>query len=135
MKTIIIENTDPRLELLQVYSDFHKDAYGYRPRYDYHNYTLAELEADFDRFRHQCKINRERELIEQKQAQIDFEARISSTISLGAKNRKTALRWIIQADNVDPWDIEFWVWKQGLLHTKYGDKLYQQVLDIIKGLK
>lgn len=132
MKTIIIENTDPRFEYIQIYSDYHKDAYGYRPRYDYYDYTLAELEADFDRFRHQCKINRENQLIEQKQAQIDFEARISKTISLGAKNRKTALKWIFEADGKDIWDIDYWLWDIGLYSTEYGNKLKEI---IIKGLK
>lgn len=32
------------------YSDFHKDRYGYRPRLDWHNMTLRQIEQLLERF-------------------------------------------------------------------------------------
>ena len=44
-----------RDSLIQIYSDFHKDAYGFRPRgVNYHEFTLEELQADFARFERVC---------------------------------------------------------------------------------
>jgi hypothetical protein len=32
----------------EIYSDMHKDAYGFRPRFDYSNYTLEQFTAEFE---------------------------------------------------------------------------------------
>ena len=47
-----------RESMIQIYSDFHKDAYGFRPCcYDYHDYTLEELKECFKSFAEICKAN------------------------------------------------------------------------------
>jgi hypothetical protein len=47
-----------RDSMIQVYSDFFKDAYGFRPRgINYHGFTLEQLKADFKMFGEVCEAN------------------------------------------------------------------------------
>jgi hypothetical protein len=96
---------EKRMSLIQIYSDFHKDAYGFRPRYDYHVYTLAQLEADFDRFEEICEWNEKEEEQANERASVAFEKRVQSVIDMGAGDRKTALRWIL--DSYDGGDMMY----------------------------
>ncbi|MBW3019987.1 hypothetical protein KY334_01715, partial [Candidatus Woesearchaeota archaeon] len=50
-----------RESLIQMYSDFHKEAYGYRPRFNYSLYTLQQLEDDMARFEKVCEENRKQQ--------------------------------------------------------------------------
>jgi len=47
-----------RDSMIQIYSDFFKDAYGFRPRgINYHEFTLEELKASFKSFAEICEAN------------------------------------------------------------------------------
>ena len=125
-----ISKNDPRYDYLLTYSDFHKDAYGVRPRYDYYNYTLEQLVADYEKFGKVCDENKREEELAQKHNLEAFEQRILKTIELGANNRKTALKWISEADEVDSWDIGFYLWKQGISsYDGDGKKLENEILE------
>jgi len=87
-----------RDSLIQIYSDFHKDAYGFRPRYvNYHEFTLEELKADFARFQEVCRENNEYERLANERERAEFEKRVQSVIDMGAGDRETALRWIMDS--------------------------------------
>jgi hypothetical protein len=58
-----------RESMIQIYSDFHKEAYGFRPRYNYHEYTLEQLKADWVRFDEICEWNEKEEKMAQEWAQ------------------------------------------------------------------
>ena len=77
-----------------------KDATGSKYRIDWMDYTLEELqkEADYWCKAAQSAINEENEF-KAKNAK-KFETRIQDTIELGAGNRETAIRWILQADDL-----------------------------------
>ena len=132
LNSVISEN-DPRFEYIQIYSDYHKDAYGFRPRYNYSNYTLEQLVSDFEKFGKVFDENQLEKEIAEKRAIESFEARILVTIELGAKDRKTALEWISDADGVDIWDIGYYLWKQGISeYNDYGVKLKDEIREIMR---
>ncbi len=111
-----------RLDLIHLYSDYHKEAYGYRPRgVDYSSFTLAELEGDYARFARVCKENEEAEAVLEKRAQEQFEADIAGAIKAGAADRITAIRWLfdgwlngVDIMTVRPQDIEHYLWSTGI---------------------
>lgn len=110
---------EQRLEYLQIYSDFHKCAYGYRPRYDYSDLTDEQLVEDFDTF---SRISAENVRIEkemEEQAIVEFEELITKTINLGAGDRVTALKWIWDGSG-ELYDISFFLWQNGI--STYTDK-------------
>jgi hypothetical protein len=84
------------LEQMQCqYWDMYKDAHGFRPRHvDTFHWTEADFEAEFkilgDVIEREAVIRKESEL----KAEVDFEMRVQSIISCGAKDRAMALRWI-----------------------------------------
>lgn len=88
-------------ELHQLYSDFHKDAYGFRPRNDVSAWTEADFNAEFDRLQVVVNENAAREQAEEKVAIKAFEERIARTIECGAKDRAQAMQWIHQAESTD----------------------------------
>jgi hypothetical protein len=129
----IISNEDPRFEYIQVYSDYHKDAFGYRPRYNYSDFTLEQLVADFERFGKVFDENQREAELRQKRNIDAFESRIASTIQLGANDRQTALKWICDGDEVDAWDISYYLWKQGISsYDGDGNKLEVEILEVMR---
>jgi hypothetical protein len=99
------------------YGDLCKDAYGFRPgeaswaawaamtpaekqvRWDYVISVLKGTMAEEER--------REAELI------ASFEASVTATIANGAKDRETAIRWMIDAEDVNG-DVEHFCYRMGL---------------------
>jgi len=103
------------LEQMQCqYWDMYKDAHGFRPRHvDTFHWTEADFEAEFkilgDVIEREAVIRKESEL----KAEVDFEMRVQSIISCGAKDRAMALRWIHEAEGTGG-DDEFLCWTVGL---------------------
>ena len=128
MNTSTLSHRD---SLIQVYSDFHKDAYGFRPRHiDYSSMSVEELEADFARFAAVCKENAEAEKKAEKAAVIEFNASIKKLVAMGAGNAKTAYRWLADAGvAVDGWDMDFYFWKLGISkYTAAGKAIHDKML-------
>ncbi len=89
----------------ELYSDLHKDAYGFRPGEG--NYaaweamTADEKQARWERMLEDLDRSMREEENAQKVATEVFEQRVQNLIETGAKNRETALRWIHQAEGTD----------------------------------
>ena len=118
MNTSTLSHRD---SLIQVYSDFHKDAYGFRPRgINYDAMTTEELEADFARFAEVCKENAEAEKKAEKAAVETFNTSVKKLVAMGAGNVKTAYRWLAEAGVAEAgWDMDFYFWKLGI--SKYSE--------------
>jgi len=133
---IISEPMTERESMIQIYSDFYKDAYGFRPRgVNYHEFTLAELKADFDSFREVCDENERAEKEANERASVAFESRIQSVIDMGAGDRETALRWIM--DSYEEHDFDYGtegiIWDLGTgFSTEYSIALSKELLPIIQ---
>jgi len=96
------------------YWDMYKDAYGVRPRgVDTSAWTLADFDAEFQLLGEIIK----QEDIARKAAETDaiekFEKHVTDTICMGARDRETALRWIMDASNANG-DWEYLCYDLGL---------------------
>ena len=134
--SIIIEN-EKKSEILSFISDYYKDAYGSRPRgYNYHLWSLSELEAELDRLEEVITANMAQEEIWERASVRAFNELILKTISLGAGNRKTALRWLFDGSGVEEQvgyqDYEHFIYQQGMLSTKEGDAVVKELVQIYK---
>jgi hypothetical protein len=96
------------------YWDMYKDAYGVRPRgVDTTKWTLADFDAEFKLLGEIIK----QEDIARKAAETEaiekFEKHVTDTICMGARDRETALRWIMDASNANG-DWEYLCYDLGL---------------------
>lgn len=121
-----------RENMILLYSDFHKDAYGIRPRgYNLYAFTTEELEADFARFEQVCADNRIEELAAEAEADNAFRTLITNTIQMGAHDEVTALRWIAEGAVEDyGYDYEHFLWNQGIAYSKYGQEIAKKLAPI-----
>jgi len=121
-----------RENMILLYSDFHKDAYGFRPRtINVYALTTEELDADFDRFERVCAENRLEELAAEAEADNKFKTLIANTIQMGAGDEVTALRWIAEGEVEQyGYDYEHFLWNQGILYSTYGKEIAQKIAPI-----
>lgn len=110
-------------------SDFHKDAYGFRPRGIYKEWwTESELEAEYQHLSKVCEENRIMDEAREHQALLDFNKLIDDTIAYGAGDRETAIRWLVQGEGLEfhTYDLEYFFWGHGLsyeLQKQYSKEL------------
>jgi hypothetical protein len=109
-------------QLQSDFSDFHKEVYGFRPRYatpeqwNSEAWLLAELEK-----LEQASVAVFAEQDAQQQRDIaTFEVRVADAIQLGAADRDAALRWIMDADDCQG-DLEFLCYKNGLPYRYFAN--------------
>ena len=85
---------------INLYSDFFKDTYGFRPRNDnfYHPDTTDDQRQDmWDSLLESHRIEMDHEKAREQKSIVEFDKLIQKTISLGAGDRETAIRWISQS--------------------------------------
>ncbi len=89
------------------FSDFYKDAHGFRPRHiDTSSWTLEDFHAEFEVLADICKDNAARRVAEEAAAVTKFENRVSMLMTCGAKDRSMAIRWIAEAEECNG-DMEY----------------------------
>jgi hypothetical protein len=108
----------------ELFSDFHKDTYGFRPRgHEFYDATPERKQEIWDGVGEDFVREQERECKMQLEAQRKFETRITETIALGAGDRETAIRWILEAEVENQSDLwygaEYFEWKFGLAFGLY----------------
>ena len=121
-----------RESMIEAYSDFHKDAYGFRPRFDYTLLSTEKLAADFETFGRDLESRNLREAEAEAQAIFDWEKSIHDAIALGAADEDEATRWLVGTEFdfngvYHKQDIEQFVWNQGFLFTDYGRQLVKKI--------
>ena len=103
-----------------VFSDLHKDAYGFRPRgHEFHDATPERKQEIWDLTLVDLDHELEREQAADAKAVALFADRLQQTIDIGAGDRITALRWLTEGCD----DFEHFVYEQGILFTNYGRDL------------
>lgn len=105
------------------YWDMYKDAYGMRPRgVDTSAWTEADFESEFASL--EAVIVREEAVRHEAEAAAvaKFEQHVTNTICMGAGDRVTALRWIMDASNANG-DWEYLCWDLGLPHRYFIEKV------------
>lgn len=127
-----VEDFD-RWSILCGLSDLHKDAYGFRPRgYDFDSMSTEELIQLEDRWVKDAQASYEREQEEALQRVEYFEEDVRAVMGAGAKDRATALRWMMSEEEFwSSQDLEHWVFNQGILFTDYGKKLVKELTEVV----
>ena len=117
----------------ELFSDFHKDAYGFRPRgHEFYTATPARKQEIWDNVQQAFLQRQVEEAEEEARALREFEAEIASIIEAGAGDRTTALRWMTEEDTFyHSQDIEHWVYNQGILFTDAGRALVEELKSIV----
>lgn len=91
-----------------IFSDMHKDAYGFRPRgHEFYTATPERKQEIWDRVAQDVHDEIERERLAQLDNQRRFEEHVTRTIEAGAADRETAIRWIMQAEGIDAHDAAY----------------------------
>jgi len=113
----VIEREATIEDFQNCWSDFYKEANGFRPRFDTSSWTLDRWQKEFDQLDRTCKANAEAEAESQAEAAVAFEAKVAKLIEMGANNRSTAIRWMLEAEDEVQKDVGYLEYCLGL---KYG---------------
>ena len=121
----------------ELFSDLHKDAYGFRPRdhgfYDADT-TPAQKQEIWDATILDMNAAQEAEEARAADCVKDFKAEVDMVINtFGAGDRATALKWITDCDTFEhSQDVEHWVYNRGILFTDYGRTLVEELMKIVE---
>lgn len=101
----------------EIFSDLYKDAYGFRPRFRYSDYTSEELDAMWDNTVKACEQAAEDERRFFEDSKKSFEKAIVNVILNGADTRAKAIRWLWEG--YDPYmeDFDDFTYQLGLSPT------------------
>lgn len=119
----------------ELFSDFHKDTYGFRPR-EYHEFWDATPERKqeiWDNVEQDFLQEMVREEKAKAEALERFNALLEKFMTYGAADRTTALRWMTEPSRFyEVQDVEHFVWNQGILFTDEGRALVKELVEIVK---
>ena len=103
----------------------HKDAFGVKGRhYDFKSMSMDELKAEADYISRAVKEQMELEDQMEKEAIERFEKAISDNLAMGAEDRDTAIRWVLQAEGLDnEYDAGYICYSMGLPYSM--DKVFE----------
>ena len=107
-----------RKSMLEGISDLSKDALGFRLRKDFAAMSLEELTSEWEYLNDELDRTMKREREDKAKAEIDFENEVAECIALGAPAREDALRWMMNLESDDWYDVDHWAWNRGLLFSK-----------------
>ena len=120
-----------------IFSDMYKDAYGFRPRgHEFYEATPERKQEIWDSVYADVEREIEREALAKIEAVVAFNREVDQTISYGAGDRATALRWMTQDSKFyHEQDVEHWVWERGFLFTDTGLDLVKELMGIVEILE
>ena len=101
--------------LLSIYSDVHKDAYGFRPR-DWatiRSKTEAQLQAEIDEMCKDADAEIAREQEAEKACADELNAYLAKLVADHAISMGTAIRWDMEAYGCEN-DLEHYLWSRGV---------------------
>ena len=97
-----------------IFWDMYKDAHGIRPRgIDTSTWTIEQFQQEFEYLGRVIADNENQRKVFEADAIEKFEKHVTDTICMGAGNRETALRWIMDASNANG-DWEYLCYDLGL---------------------
>jgi hypothetical protein len=104
-------------QLASIHYDLYKDVYGIRPRWiNYDSLTETELEVELETLQTEGERIWKEEKAKQEKNLAKVECTIENLIKLGAGDRTTALRWLMDAHGAND-DLEYLCY---LLDVPYG---------------
>ena len=99
---------------VQLYSDLHKDAYGYRPRVSLAHLSAVQLDIEWNRTCKDLEMEMEHERVREADALNNWENLVAETIASGARDYATAVRWLHQAQGLEGDDLDYLLWGYGI---------------------
>lgn len=94
-----------------IVSDLHKDARGFRPSvawmHAWETSTDEEKQGIWDALSEELSETLDRERLAEARAYAMLLDRILETMKLGADDQKTALKWIMEAEEFDDYDLQY----------------------------
>ena len=84
-------------DLYGAISDMSKEVQGVRARFDIARYTVIQMFVIYDRWVKWAEEEYAESLVREQEDIVSFEALITSMVLSGAKDRTTALRWLVDA--------------------------------------
>ena len=97
-----------------IFWDMYKDAHGVRPRgIDTSTWTIQDFQQEFASLQEVIVREEANRQVAEKEAVAKFEQHVTNTICMGARDRETALRWIMDASNANG-DWEYLCYDLGL---------------------
>lgn len=116
-----------------LFSDLHKDAYGFRPRgHEFYDASPERKQEIWDSTSQSVLDNIEADKYAATKAERDFRDEISTFIQCGAKDEDTALRWMVQDETFTCLqDVEGWVYDRGILFTDYGRDILEKLVKLV----
>jgi hypothetical protein len=111
------------LEQMQCqYWDMYKDAYGVRPRgIDTSSWTAYAFQVEFEHLALTIQANDIARAEAEATAVKNFEQHVINTMCMGARDRETALRWIMEASTANG-DWEYFCFLNGLPYRYFERK-------------
>ena len=95
--------------------DLYKDVNGIRPRWiDFESMSVVELREMFDGLLEQLERNNKEQVKREAQAVKRFEDKVAELIASGAQSRKTAIKWLWDAEEDEYMDKGFFEYSYGL---------------------
>ena len=118
----------------ELFSDFHKDTYGFRPRgHEFYDATPERKQEIWDNVEQDFLQEMVREEKAKAEALERFNALLEKFMTYGAADRTTALRWMTEPSRFyEVQDVEHFVWNQGILFTDEGRALVKELVEIVK---
>lgn len=132
-------STEAFQNLCAIYSDMHKDTYGFRPRGVFEGKTLEDVEAMIADLEPALDREIARERAENLAAIERMEKLISDTVSIGAVYRRDAMAWLIDTylphsrpRIANRYELEGFFYDHGLLSAEAYD-LRQEFISVVEG--
>lgn len=101
-------------QLHSIWWDAYKDAYGFRPRgFVVDHWTAEDFQRELASLSEEIERGEKARREDEARAVVRFSKRIEEVIKMGAGDRKTALRWIHEADGTNG-DDEYLCYHNGL---------------------
>lgn len=121
----------------QIVSDLHKDARGYRPtEYFWEEWSQCgddTRQSMWDNLLEELAAETARQLDAYARAEIAFHQRVQGTMVAGARDELTAIRWILEAEQLSKFDLaygsDYVAWHFGLPYKGEFDQQIQTVID------
>ncbi len=105
------------------YWDMYKDAHGVRPRgIDTSTWTLEDFDREFIELGEAINREERERIAAEAEAGKKFEQHVTNTICMGARDRETALRWIMSASEANG-DWEYFCFLNGLPYRYFAKEM------------
>jgi hypothetical protein len=134
LRPLTLDDTDPvlteREELLSLYSDMHKDAYGFRPREwqwpELDSMSIEQLKVELDKLQGDVESAIAQEAAEEQAAAEALAQTVLELMNEQGISLADAYRWLMQAEGCEN-DLDHFLWRMGVGCGRLSYQLKEQL--------